>query len=96
MTLALQATGITKRFPGVLTNDCVNFFLERGEIYALLSENGAGISTLMNILHGFYQPDAGEICIRTNRYKFRARMMPSKKALAWFIGTSCWCYSVRL
>jgi ABC-type uncharacterized transport system ATPase subunit len=36
MTLALQATGITKRFPRVLANDCVNFSLERGEILALL------------------------------------------------------------
>src|SRR5215207_3793614 len=64
MTLALQATGITKRFPSVLAGDHVNFSLERGEILALLGENGAGKSTLMNILYGFYQPDEGEICIR--------------------------------
>src|SRR5258708_36304445 len=50
MTLALQATGITRRFPGVLANDHVNFSLERGEIHALLGENGAGKSTLMNML----------------------------------------------
>ncbi len=44
MTLALQATGITKRFPGVLANDHVDFTLEKGEIHALLGENGAGKS----------------------------------------------------
>ena len=42
MNLALEATGITKRFPGVLANDHVNFSLGQGEIHALLGESGAG------------------------------------------------------
>ncbi|MBI3740128.1 MAG: ABC transporter ATP-binding protein [Chloroflexi bacterium] len=63
MTFALQAHGITKKFPGVLANDQVNFDLARGEIHGLLGENGAGKTTLMNILYGLYQPDAGEILL---------------------------------
>ncbi len=59
----LQAAGITKRFPGVLANDHVDFDLKHGEIHGLLGENGAGKTTLMNILYGLYQQDEGTITL---------------------------------
>src|SRR5438552_18955654 len=62
--------GITKRFPGVLANDGVDFEAAAGEVHALLGENGAGKSTLSNILTGRYRPDEGEIFLHGEQVDF--------------------------
>jgi len=76
--VAIQFCGISKVFPGVRANDCVNLVVRRGEVHCLLGENGAGKSTLMNVLAGIYQPDEGsirvdgeEVCIGCPRDSIR-------------------------
>ena len=59
----LEMRGISKRFPGVLALDEVDFSVQRGTIHSLIGQNGAGKSTLMKILAGDYQPTKGEVLI---------------------------------
>jgi simple sugar transport system ATP-binding protein len=60
----VEMRAVSKSFPGVRANDCVDLVLHAGEVLALLGENGAGKSTLMNILCGLYRPDSGDILVR--------------------------------
>ena len=68
----IKMTGITKRFPGVVANNEVDFELHPSEIHSVLGENGAGKTTLMNILSGMQQPDTGTIVVRNQTVKIRS------------------------
>jgi general nucleoside transport system ATP-binding protein len=69
MTPAIEMKGITKYFASthVRANDQVDFYVESGEVHALVGENGAGKTTLMNILYGLIKPDSGEIFIDSQK-----------------------------
>ena len=70
MALAIELTGITKRFPGVVANDDVNLAVDAGEIHAICGENGAGKSTLMKILYGMQSADEGEMNVNGTTVNF--------------------------
>ncbi len=57
----LELTGITKHFGTVVANENVDLIVNRGEILAILGENGSGKTSLMNMLAGIYFPDAGQM-----------------------------------
>jgi len=67
----LEATGIDKRFGGVVALRDASFACERGEIHALLGENGAGKSTMVKVLCGVHAPDAGTVAIDGQPAAFR-------------------------
>ena len=61
--IALEMKGVTKTFGSVVANNNVDLTVYRGEILAVLGENGCGKTTLMNMIAGIYYPDAGNIFI---------------------------------
>jgi ABC-type sugar transport system ATPase subunit len=72
MVDVLQAQNIVKTFPGVLAVDHVSLNLEKGEILALLGENGAGKSTFSQILGGALRPDSGQLLLEGRPVSFNS------------------------
>ena len=61
MTPILSVTNLSKSFAGVRALNNVHLNVQKGEVHALMGENGAGKSTFMKILIGLLTPDSGEI-----------------------------------
>ena len=64
----LRMTGVSKSFGATKALDDVSFVLGRGEVHALIGENGAGKSTMMKVLSGAIAPDAGRMEIDGRPY----------------------------
>ncbi len=69
--LAVELRHIVKKFPGVVANKDVSLKARRGEVHALVGENGAGKSTVMKVLYGMQRPDSGEILVDGQQVRFR-------------------------
>jgi len=62
-TAAVQAYGLTKRFPGVTAVDQLSFAVQPGEIFGLVGPDGAGKTAVMRMLAGVMSPDEGTATI---------------------------------
>lgn len=78
----LELKGITKIFPGVKALDNVQFQLKKGEIHALMGENGAGKSTFIKVITGVHEPEEGEIYLKGNKVVFKDPKDAQKESIA--------------
>ncbi len=79
--IALEMKKVSKYFGKLAANRDVDLTVYKGEILAILGENGCGKTTLMNMIAGIYYPDAGnilvngeEVVIRSPKDAFRYRI----------------------
>jgi len=61
--ISLELRGVSKFFGPVIANNKVDLTVYKGEILAILGENGCGKTTLMNMISGIYYPDEGQIFV---------------------------------
>src|SRR6202012_5625766 len=64
--VAIEATGLTKRFGDLLAVDSLDLSVPSGTVFSLLGPNGAGKTTTVRMLATLLAPDAGSA--RINGY----------------------------
>jgi len=67
-TLALQCTGLVKRYPDVVAVAGIDLAVQTGECFGLLGPNGAGKTTTVEIFEGLTVPDAGDVVVLGMRW----------------------------
>lgn len=67
----LELKGITKIFPGVKALNNVKFQLKKGEVHALMGENGAGKSTFIKVITGVHKAEEGEMFLEGQKVDFK-------------------------
>ncbi|MGX1096301.1 sugar ABC transporter ATP-binding protein [Amorphus sp. MBR-141] len=80
--ILIRARGLTKRYPGVVALDAVDFELRAGECHVLFGENGAGKSTLISMIAGASTPSDGVLEVRGAPVQFRSVADARKKGIS--------------
>jgi len=78
----LELKDVVKTFGGVTALNGVHFQLKRGEIHALMGENGAGKSTFIKVITGVHQPDSGVMLLEGERIVLKSTSDSAKLGIA--------------
>ncbi len=78
MSVAVEISGLEKRFAGVEVLRDVSLSVARGEILALLGPSGSGKTTLLRLLAGFDRADTGTIAFDGDDV---SRLPPAKRSV---------------
>ncbi|ERL52897.1 sugar ABC transporter ATP-binding protein [Halomonas huangheensis] len=68
----IQVKGASKRYPGTLALDNVDYEVFPASVNVLIGENGAGKSTLMKLLAGVERPSSGQILVKGSPVHFHS------------------------
>ena len=83
----LELKGITKIFPGVKALNNVQFQLKRGEVHALMGENGAGKSTFIKVITGVHAAEEGKMYLNGKEVHFKGPKDAQAAGIAAYIST---------
>lgn len=80
--IVLELNGITKIFPGIKALDRVHFQLKKGEIHALMGENGAGKSTFIKVITGVHKAEEGIMLLDGKEVDFKSPLDAKEAGIA--------------
>lgn len=78
----LELKDVVKRFGGVIALNGAQFQLRKGEVHALMGENGAGKSTFIKVITGVHKPNSGTILLDDREVSFRSPLDSEKLGIA--------------